>query len=70
MRIANKYNIIDKPNQRSSHTTPIILGGGVVFPIVLVFGSRFLHLGDNWFILGLFLVSLISFIDDRKPLPT
>lgn len=70
MRIANKYNIIDKPNERSSHTSPIILGGGVVFPIVLVFGSLFLHLRDSWFILGLFLVSLISFIDDRRPLPT
>lgn len=70
MSIAFRLKIIDKPNERSSHTTPIILGGGVVFPIVLVFGSFFLHLRDNWFILGLFLVSSISFIDDRRPLPT
>ena len=30
-RIADKFNIIDKPNERSSHSTPVIRGGGVIF---------------------------------------
>jgi UDP-N-acetylmuramyl pentapeptide phosphotransferase/UDP-N-acetylglucosamine-1-phosphate transferase len=30
-RIAGKYNIIDKPNQRSSHNYITIRGGGIIF---------------------------------------
>ena len=35
-KIADKFNIIDKPNNRSSHTQLTIRGAGVVFPIVLL----------------------------------
>ena len=28
-RIADKYNIIDKPNERSSHSTIVLRGGGI-----------------------------------------
>lgn len=27
-KIADKYNIIDKPNERSSHSTIVLRGGG------------------------------------------
>jgi UDP-N-acetylmuramyl pentapeptide phosphotransferase/UDP-N-acetylglucosamine-1-phosphate transferase len=30
-RIADKYNIIDRPNERSSHDYITIRGGGIVF---------------------------------------
>lgn len=30
-KVADKYNIIDKPNERSSHTRVTLRGGGVVF---------------------------------------
>ena len=30
-KIADKYNIIDKPNERSSHTQITLRGGGVIF---------------------------------------
>lgn len=30
-RIADKCNIIDKPNQRSSHSTIVLRGGGIIF---------------------------------------
>lgn len=30
-RVAEKYNIIDKPNQRSSHTSIVLRGGGIIF---------------------------------------
>ena len=32
-RIADKCNIIDKPNERSSHSTIVLRGGGVIFAI-------------------------------------
>jgi len=31
LKIADKYNIIDKPNERSSHNYITIRGGGIVF---------------------------------------
>lgn len=30
-KIADKYNIIDKPNHRSSHTEITLRGGGVIY---------------------------------------
>ena len=30
-RIADKCNIIDKPNERSSHTRITLRGGGIIF---------------------------------------
>ena len=29
--LADKCNIIDKPNQRSSHSKEVLRGGGVIF---------------------------------------
>ena len=34
-KIADKYNIIDKPNSRSSHSTITLRGGGIIFPIAI-----------------------------------
>jgi len=38
-RIADKFNIIDKPNQRSSHTIPTIRGGGIIFLLAVLLFS-------------------------------
>ena len=70
--IAKKYNIIDKPNERSSHTRITIRGGGIIYPISLLFFLiLFLVKGNDngefnyWiFASGLFIISVISFIDD------
>jgi len=35
-RIADKFNIIDKPNERSSHTTIVLRGGGIIFAISIL----------------------------------
>ena len=32
-RIADKCNIIDKPNERSSHKQVVLRGGGIIFLI-------------------------------------
>ena len=29
--IAEKFNIVDKPNKRSSHSTIVLRGGGIIF---------------------------------------
>lgn len=76
-RIADKCNIIDKPNQRSSHTTIVLRGGGIIFSIsILVWMVWQMALG-NWgtvqeylpFIIGLVLICGISFWDDVHSLP-
>jgi UDP-GlcNAc:undecaprenyl-phosphate GlcNAc-1-phosphate transferase len=66
-KIASKYNIIDHPNHRSSHTKVTIRGGGIIFSIALLLGSFYLGGEYIYFLSGLFLISLISFIDDIKP---
>ena len=68
-RIADKYNIIDKPNQRSSHTTIVLRGGGVIFLIGAWVWSVFFGFHYPWFLAGLTLVAGVSFVDDIRSLP-
>ncbi len=35
-KIADKCNIIDKPNERSSHSTIVLRGGGVIFALSMI----------------------------------
>ena len=63
-KIADKYNIIDKPNHRSSHTKPTIRGGGIIFPIALLLGWFYTRFEYSYFIAGLLLISFVSFLDD------
>ncbi|MDB5002315.1 MAG: UDP-GlcNAc--UDP-phosphate GlcNAc-phosphate transferase [Mucilaginibacter sp.] len=65
-KIADKYNIIDHPNHRSSHTKVTLRGGGIIFTIGFLLGSFYLHWEYGYFLIGLLLISLISFIDDIK----
>ena len=64
--IADKYNIIDKPNERSSHTRITLRGGGIIF----YFGALAYFLTNQfeypWFMLALTLVTVISFVDDIR----
>lgn len=68
-RVADKFNIIDKPNMRSSHTSITLRGGGIVFLFGAWLYSAFFGLDYGWFLLGLTLVGLVSFIDDIHSLP-
>lgn len=72
-KIADKYNIIDKPNHRSAHTEITLRGGGIIFPIafLLFLGNIFFNqnsIGNvhDYFIFGIGLLALciISFLDD------
>ena len=68
-RIADKCNIIDKPNQRSSHTTIVLRGGGIIFLIGAWVWSAFFGFEYPWFLAGLTLVAGVSFVDDIRSLP-
>ncbi|MCH2033325.1 MAG: glycosyltransferase family 4 protein [Tenacibaculum sp.] len=64
LKIADKFNIVDKPNHRSSHTIPTIRGGGILFYLgclIFFISSGFQY---PYFFIGVSLVALISFIDD------
>ncbi|MGZ9735392.1 MraY family glycosyltransferase [Flavobacterium sp. GNP002] len=66
-KIADTYNIIDKPNSRSSHTSITLRGGGIIFPIAI--SIAFLLGYVSWAVtLAVILVAVVSFIDDIKPL--
>lgn len=68
-RVAYRFNIIDKPNLRSSHKSVVLRGGGIIFLFGLWLYAAFFGFHYIWFILGLSLVGLISFIDDIHSLP-
>ncbi len=73
-RIADKYNIIDKPNQRSSHTTITLRGGGVIFPVAMVLYGLFFQLTQpsasfGFLLAGMLAISIVSFWDDVSSLP-
>ncbi|SKB70768.1 UDP-N-acetylmuramyl pentapeptide phosphotransferase/UDP-N-acetylglucosamine-1-phosphate transferase [Parapedobacter luteus] len=63
-RIADRYNIIDKPNERSSHTLVTIRGGGVVFYLGALAWFVWSGGAHPLFFAGLTLITLISFLDD------
>ena len=76
-RIADKCNIIDKPNERSSHSTIVLRGGGVIFAISMIVWQIWLMVQGEWcmvekylpFMVGLILIAGVSFWDDVKSLP-
>lgn len=68
-KIADRYNIIDKPNNRSSHTTITLRGGGIIFPIAILI-AYFTGAVSAPLVVAVVLVATISFIDDIRPLPT
>jgi UDP-N-acetylmuramyl pentapeptide phosphotransferase/UDP-N-acetylglucosamine-1-phosphate transferase len=64
--IALKYDILDWPNSRSSHNKPTIRGGGIIFPIAGILATFLFDINYPFFLSGLVLVAIISFIDDVK----
>ena len=63
-RIADKCNIIDKPNERSSHTCVVVRGGGIIFTIGLWIWSIWSGFEYPWLLAGVMLAAGVSFIDD------
>lgn len=76
--IADHFNIIDKPNQRSSHTKIVLRGGGIIFLIGawvwaiwqwIGMPDQVGHDGYPWFLAAVTLAAGVSFIDDIHSLP-
>ena len=68
-RIADHFNIIDKPNERSSHTKVVLRGGGIIFTVALWVWSAFFGFQYPWMLAGVTLAAGVSFIDDIRSLP-
>lgn len=68
-RIADKCNIIDKPNERSSHSTIVLRGGGIIFTLGLWVWAAFSGFGYPWFLVAVTLIAGVSFVDDIRSLP-
>ena len=76
-KIADKCNIIDKPNERSSHSTIVLRGGGIIFAISMLVWFGWQMVNGEWvtvhdylpFVIGLIMICGVSFWDDVKSLP-
>ncbi len=78
-KIADRCNIIDKPNERSSHSTIVLRGGGVIFAISMlvwaimmaVQGVQGVQVVQSYlpFLVGLIMICTVSFWDDVHSLP-
>lgn len=76
-KIADKCNIIDKPNERSSHSTIVLRGGGIIFSISMIAWMILQMVNGEWltvqgylpFMCGLIMICTVSFLDDVHSLP-
>lgn len=74
-KIADKCNIIDKPNERSSHSTIVLRGGGIIFSLSMIAWAILMVVQGNDivpylpFLCGLVMICTVSFWDDVHSLP-
>lgn len=75
-RFALRNDLLDRPNERSSHSVPTPRGGGVAIVVVFLALTVALALAGEIdgalavvLVGGGLLVATLGFIDDRKPLP-
>lgn len=63
-RVAKQFGIVDKPNQRSSHSRVTVRGGGIIFPLAVIFWWISHDFVNTWMVLGIVWISVVSFLDD------
>ncbi len=68
-RVADRFGIVDRPNERSSHTVLTRRGGGVIFPVGMLLFFLLSGFCYPWFFLGLMLVAVVEFADDIRSVP-
>ena len=74
-KIADHFNIIDKPNARSSHSRIVLRGGGIIFTLAIIaWAVMMLYQGNDIttylpFLIGLLMAAGVSFWDDVHSLP-
>lgn len=67
--VADHFNIIDRPNQRSSHSSIVLRGGGVIFLLSVWIWSAFFGFHYPLFLAAVTLAAGVSFVDDIRSLP-
>lgn len=68
-RIADRCNIVDRPNNRSSHSSVVLRGGGIIFLLGMWIWSAFFGFQYPWALVGVTLIAGVSFVDDIHSLP-
>ena len=68
-KIASMYNIVDRPSERGSSKAVTLRGGGIVFPFVVLVYFVYSGFAYPWFIIGMLMISCVSFYDDVSSLP-
>jgi Fuc2NAc and GlcNAc transferase len=67
-----RWNIVDRPNERSSHSHPTARGGGIAVLMAFVLLSAF-AVDVTWnvalIVLAGLMLAVVSFVDDLKSLP-
>src|SRR5215211_6523146 len=72
--IAWKYQILDKPNERSSHSKPIPLGGGLAIVLIVLATSAWVANEIDWrrsliYIVSASIIAWMGWHDDVHSLP-
>ena len=60
-KIADKYNIIDRPNERSSHKSVTLRGGGIIFYFSALYYFVLSGFEQYWFMAGPTLFTIVRF---------
>lgn len=67
-RMAKQFGIVDKPNHRSSHSEVTVRGGGILFPLTVIFWWITHDFLNTWMVLGMVWISAVSLLDDMYTL--
>lgn len=68
--VAKHFHIVDRPNERSSHTRVTLLGAGVIFYFAVLVYSLFHQVAFPRFLIGATLLAVVSYVDDLRQLPS
>ncbi|KPQ19490.1 MAG: UDP-N-acetylmuramyl pentapeptide phosphotransferase/UDP-N-acetylglucosamine-1-phosphate transferase [Algoriphagus marincola HL-49] len=63
-RLALRFDIVDRPNSRSSHTKVTVRGGGILIPVAVLLWWMAYDFQNTWMILGMMWIAAISMLDD------
>ena len=64
--VAAHFDIIDKPNERSSHSVPSIRGGGIIFVVATILFYLWSGLSYPYLLAAVMVSGIVSFIDDIR----
>lgn len=68
IRLADGSNLMDIPNERSSHKTKTLRGAGIISVVIFLIGISLFQKPQWWLISGLLLGATAGFLDDRYSL--